>query len=463
MLSPNPLPLLFALLLCLPLAIVFTVTTTPEPTAISSASVAANDDPVTGYASVAAAHNGPMHKPTEEPPPPPPPPKIKNSTATNSAEGRPSTSTAAATAQVDPKGTPGIESLSPSRDKIGPRKTTLPPPPRMKNATAAAAAPRPPPQPASYDDPADDAFFQVASRASAKAKEPRKVAFMFLTTGPLPLAGLWEMFFNNTPKDLYNIYIHADPSGHYHHSPFRGVFANRVIPSSKRALRATPTLISAARRLLASALVGDPGNYMFALLSPSCIPLHSFNFTRDVLTRSNKSFIEILDDEPGAFDRWAARGRDAMLPEVRFEDFRVGSQFWALKRQHARLVVRDVTLWSKFKLPCVRWDTCYPEENYFPTLLSMHDRRGCVPATLTHVDWWGRYDGHPRTYRAHQVGPDLIRRLRSDRPRYGDEHPTNGSVLVRNGRSHPFLFARKFEPKASKPLMAIADDVIFKD
>nr|DAD42164.1 TPA_asm: hypothetical protein HUJ06_000394 [Nelumbo nucifera] len=38
---------------------------------------------------------------------------------------------------------------------------------------------------------------------------------------------------------------------------------------------------------------------MFSLLSPSCIPLCSFGFTYRTLIGSDKSFIEILKDEPG--------------------------------------------------------------------------------------------------------------------------------------------------------------------
>lgn len=178
---------------------------------------------------------------------------------------------------------------------------------------------------------------------------------------------------------------------------------------------------------------------------------------------SKKSFIEILDNEIGAYDRWAARGPDAMLPQVSLEEFRIGSQFWVLKRKHARLVVGDQRLWSKFKLPCERWDTCYPEENYFHTLLNMRDPGGCVPATLTHVDWSGRFDGHPVTYNASEVGPDLIWSLRQDRPRYGDEVGINASDWSDSQRHDPFLFARKFPPDAIEPLMSIASDVIFRD
>ncbi|XP_022132078.1 uncharacterized protein LOC111005037 [Momordica charantia] len=322
--------------------------------------------------------------------------------------------------------------------------------------------PLPPPP----DD--DDFLFPLAARVNSTPSPTPKLAFMFLTTSPLPFAPLWELFFRNVPPERFNIYIHADPTRQYN-PPFSGVFAHRLIPS-KPSHRFSPTLAAAARRLLAHALLHDSANSMFALLSPSCIPLHSFHFTYSTLIRSNKSFIEVLKNEIGTYDRWAARGPEVMLPVVKLADFRIGSQFWILTRKHARMVVSDERVWSKFDLPCVRWDTCYPEENYFPTLLSMGDHPGLVTATLTHVDWKGRFDGHPRTYEASDVGPDLIRRLRIARPRYGDggmrirtAGGRNSSSTAKSHPHHPFLFARKFSADSLQPLMNISTDIIFKD
>ncbi|XP_038885542.1 glycosyltransferase BC10 [Benincasa hispida] len=326
--------------------------------------------------------------------------------------------------------------------------------------------PSPPPPPPPEDD---DLLFPLAALVNSTPSPTHKLAFLFLTNSPLPFAPLWELFFKNIPPDLYNIYIHADPTRDYD-VPFSGVFAHRVIPS-KPTQRFSPSLSAAARRLLAHALLHDSSNSMFALLSPSCIPLHSFNFTYRTLFRSKKSFIEVLKSEIGAYDRWAARGPDVMLPVVKLADFRIGSQFWVLKRRHARIVASDQRVWPKFELPCVRRDTCYPEENYFPTLLSMWDQRGLVPATLTHVDWNGSFDGHPRTYLASEVGPKLIRGLRMARPRYGDDG-RRMKIRMRNRRNvsaakshrrHPFLFARKFSAASLQRLMNISSDFIFQD
>ncbi|XP_045806653.1 glycosyltransferase BC10 [Trifolium pratense] len=311
------------------------------------------------------------------------------------------------------------------------------------------------------DEDEDETLFIVANQTKQKPTWPRKLAFMFLTTTPLSFASLWESYFNQIPKNLFNIYIHADPTFSYD-PPFSGIFSNRLIPSKPTA-RFSPTLTAAARRLLARALIDDSSNYIFILLSSSCIPLHSFNFTYQTLINSNKSFIEILNNETGSHDRWAARGPHTMLPTVKFEDFRVGSQFWALTRKHARLVVSDGQIWPKFYIPCVRYDMCYPEENYFPTLINMWDPEGSVNATLTHVDWKGRHDGHPRTYVASEICPELIWALRRDRPRYGNENVHGDSVGGILRRRDLFLFARKFSPDCLQPLMEMADSVIFHD
>jgi len=201
---------------------------------------------------------------------------------------------------------------------------------------------------------------------------------------------------------------------------------------------------------------------MFALLSP-CIPLQSFNFTYKIMTNLGKSFIEKLDNEGGAYDRWAARGEESMLPEVGFKNFCIGFQFCILTRTHARMVVRDMRIWPKFNQTCLREDACYPEENYFPTLIHMQDPRGSVSATLTSIDWSvTSAGGHPRKYKASEVGPDLIMSLRNRRPSNGYEG-INGSDLSMMKRNDPFLFVRKLSPDSIQPLISIAKDIILND
>ncbi|KAK6926505.1 Glycosyl transferase, family 14 [Dillenia turbinata] len=232
-----------------------------------------------------------------------------------------------------------------------------------------------------------------------------------------------------------------------------GVFEGRSI-AAKRTQRASATLISAARRLLANAILDDPSNEFFALVSQYCIPLHSFKFLyKSLFSTKNRvknehryrSFIEILSKDPTLWKRYNARGKNVMLPEVSFDSFRVGSQFFVLTKKHALIVIKDRKLWKKFKLPCIKVDSCYPEEHYFPTLLSAEDPEGCSNYTLTRVNWTDSVNGHPHLYKPPEVSPKLIFELRQ------------------SNTSFDHMFARKFSPDCLNPLMEIADSVIFKD
>lgn len=60
-------------------------------------------------------------------------------------------------------------------------------------------------------------------------KRVPRIAFMFLTKGPLPLAPLWERFFKGH-EGLYSIYIHSLPSYVAQFAP-SSVFHKRQIPS----------------------------------------------------------------------------------------------------------------------------------------------------------------------------------------------------------------------------------------
>ncbi|XP_057523397.1 glycosyltransferase BC10 [Amaranthus tricolor] len=430
MLYPNPFSLFCAIILCFPLALVLTITSHTSTVIIPS---------ITHNRVILATILPPPPPPSPPPPPPPfppPPPKTFSKPQPKLFQSNNSNQNTNETT---------------SNNDLFPKISSSPPPPL-------------PPLPSDYSE--DIELLKRASRVNPNPRKghPKKVAFLFLTTTPLPFASLWELFFKQSGKKAnqqYNVYIHADPKARYNH-PFTGVFSKRVIPSSKPTRRNTPTLITAARRLLSHALLDDPDNYMFTLLSGSCIPLHSFNFTYNTLVNSDKSFIEILSNETTAYGRWTARGEFQMLPEVPFEDFRIGSQFWSLTRRHARVVVQDVRLWRKFRMPCLTVSTCYPEENYFPTLLSMVDPNGVIPATLTNVNWVGQYDGHPRTYNVSDVDPGLIRWLRESRPRYGDLG-INGSDLAGIDRWDPFLFARKFAPNCVESLLKLAKGILFKD
>lgn len=60
-------------------------------------------------------------------------------------------------------------------------------------------------------------------------KRSPKIAFMFLTRGPLPLAPLWERFFKGN-EEFYTIYVHTMPSYRANFST-SSVFYQKQVPS----------------------------------------------------------------------------------------------------------------------------------------------------------------------------------------------------------------------------------------
>eukprot|EP00252_Welwitschia_mirabilis_P010174 TRINITY_DN23347_c0_g1_i1.p1 TRINITY_DN23347_c0_g1~~TRINITY_DN23347_c0_g1_i1.p1 ORF type:complete len:334 (-),score=36.86 TRINITY_DN23347_c0_g1_i1:231-1232(-) len=222
-----------------------------------------------------------------------------------------------------------------------------------------------------------------------------KIAFMFLTPGPLPFEPLWERFFEGH-EGKYSIYVHASKLNILKSKRKSAYFANQDIPA-KKVDWGKISMVDAERRLLTFALE-DPSNEHFVLLSESCIPLRSFEFVYDYLIGSPLSFVDCFDD-PGPHGR--GRYSSPFLPEVEERAWRKGSQWFTLKRQHALLTVVDYLYYSKFKQFCkpgAETHNCYPDEHYLQTYLHLLDPSGIANWSVTHVDWSeGKW--HPKKIR----------------------------------------------------------------
>jgi hypothetical protein len=71
-----------------------------------------------------------------------------------------------------------------------------------------------------------------------------KVAFLFLTRGPLPLAPLWERFFNGSGgKELFSVYVHTTP-GYRLDFPPSSPFHRRQVPSKVRPYRGQSSFLA---------------------------------------------------------------------------------------------------------------------------------------------------------------------------------------------------------------------------
>ncbi|GKV03527.1 hypothetical protein SLEP1_g15815 [Rubroshorea leprosula] len=271
-------------------------------------------------------------------------------------------------------------------------------------------------------------------------KRVPKIAFMFLTKGPMPLAPLWERFFKGY-EGLYSIYIHSLPS---FEGKFRStsVFHGRQIPSQV-AEWGKMSMCDAERRLLANALL-DISNEWFILLSESCIPLYNFNFIYHYIKKSKYSFVGAFDD-PGPFGR--GRYNLNMAPEVIITQWRKGSQWFEINRKLAINLVADSTYYPKFEQFCK--PACYVDEHYFPTMLTIQAADLLANRSITWVDW-SRGGAHPATFGGADISDGFFRRIFKGRNCTYNNRPS--SVC--------YLFARKFAPSALEPLLNLAPKVL---
>ncbi|CAN4086900.1 unnamed protein product [Withania somnifera] len=260
----------------------------------------------------------------------------------------------------------------------------------------------------------------------------RKIAFMFLTRGPLPLAPLWERFLKGNEK-LFSIYIHSLPS-YKPDFPPSSVFHGRQIPSQVSEW-GRMSMCDAERRLLANALL-DISNEWFVLLSEACIPLHNFKVVYHYTSKSRYSFMGAFD-EVGPYGR--GRYNPNMSPEVNITEWRKGSQWFEVNRKLAVDIVKDEVYYPKFEQFCR--PACYVDEHYFPTMLSIESPRLLANRTLTWVDW-SRGGAHPATFGKADINDQFFKRISESHCIYNNQ-PT----------SLCYLFARKFAPSALGPLL----------
>lgn len=282
-------------------------------------------------------------------------------------------------------------------------------------------------------------------KTPATKRAPKKIAFMFLVKGWLPFAPLWEEFFKGH-QGFYSIYVHADPSFNSSSSPEldAGVFQGRRIPSQD-VHWGKFTMMEAEFRLLGNALLDDPSNQRFVLLSESCIPLFNFSTVYSYLLNSTQTFVEVYDLEgPAGRERYKRR----LWPTIKIDQWRKGSQWYEMDRDLATKIISDHTYYTVFKTSCW-WYDCYADEHYFPTWANINYGVKNANRSITYVDWT-RGGSHPvRHGRVYITGGFL-------------EYLRFGKTCEYNGKKTNvcFLFARKFSPDALGKLLALAPKVM---
>ena len=331
------------------------------------------------------------------------------------------------------------------REKLTKLPTALP---STTSRTSASTLP-------SLQPPNPTASFPGASLFQGK----QKIAFLFLVRGPLPLRPLWEWFLQGQ-QERASVYVHASLHNYRLNVSRGSAFWGSQVAGTKVEW-GDMNMVRATRRLLASALE-DPSNQRFVLVSESCIPIRSFDFIHSYLFAGNRSFLTthpVLDQwrYPMPYLFW--KGMDQKL--VPPENFRKGSQWFALTRQHAVAIVKDETYYQEF----ARSGADIPDESYIQTIIPMLFPASSIePRSVLYVQWPNSTSPHPRVFRRRDVTASLLQNLQVRRMPVpetvgtrGRMSPTGDACKLAGHEVPCFLFARKFGADALQPLLQMRE------
>ncbi|CAI5967434.1 unnamed protein product [Closterium sp. NIES-64] len=242
-------------------------------------------------------------------------------------------------------------------------------------------------------------------------KPPGKIAFLFMTRGPLPLAPLWEKFFKGH-EGRYSIYIHAADLSFRFPRNFSALFRDRIIKSGEVSW-GEMSMVDAERRLLAAALK-ERTNHYFVLLSEACIPLWDFDTIATYINSTAVSYVDAYHDPYNkSFERYLWH---IYMPIIRRRDFVKGNQWFILQRRHAQMVVADKEHYDVHNRTCsfrMQWGRyCCADEHYIQTLLHVKDRQGISHYPTTFTDWrLNQY--HPMLYHRQNITAKMINYMKT--------------------------------------------------
>ncbi|KGN51369.1 glycosyltransferase BC10 [Cucumis sativus] len=299
-----------------------------------------------------------------------------------------------------------------------------------------------------------------------------KVAFLFIARNRLPLDIVWDVFFQEG-ENKFSIFVHSRPGFLFNKATTRSTyFLNRQVNDSIQVDWGEASMIEAERILLRHALT-DSSNQRFVFLSDSCVPLYNFSYTYDYVMSTSTSFVDSFADTK------EGRYNPKMDPVIPVQNWRKGSQWVVLTRKHAKVVVKDITVFPMFQQHCKRkslpefWrdrpfpndpskeHNCIPDEHYVQTLLAQEGlEEELTRRSLTYSAWdlsyskdHERRNWHPVTYKFSDATLDLIQSIKGIDNIYYETEYRREWCTSKGKPSRCFLFARKFTRPAALRLL----------
>lgn len=219
----------------------------------------------------------------------------------------------------------------------------------------------------------------------------KKIAFLFLSKGAMPLEDIWHEFFRwrADPKH-YSIYIYR-PNNVPHDRD--SLFYGRDVPTPVHVTWGNSTIAIAIRQLMSQALK-DPLNEWFCTISESCVPTKPFNKFRNDLLSQEKSIINACSSM-GSISRYHPSLKTVGI----FEDsFRKSETWVAVRRKHA-----EVFAYRTAHMDNAFYNVHSGAEHFLPTVLAFYKLENETTCSTNYVfaNWAEGANSHPKTYHWH--------------------------------------------------------------
>ncbi|KAK9907953.1 hypothetical protein WJX75_000484 [Coccomyxa subellipsoidea] len=302
----------------------------------------------------------------------------------------------------------------------------------------------------------EGSFSTVQQKCASAVDAIPRVALMFLTRGALWHEAMWREWFRHAaglvPADviragncssemfstmaawcavkgplenaigaqhLYSVYVHTQPG--FEGFPTDSLFFGTELPVHVKASWGGFDLVDATKALLRAALANER-NKKLMLVSESCIPLYPPTLIYQQLMSEPKSRINACPHRHMMPWRWhpkMARGEQVRItPRL----WRKTSQWFAIERGLAQVIVDDTAVADLFRKTCVEVDfdeeldrnyECYSDEHYMPVLLAYAGKQEETDCTglIMNVDW-EEGGPHPISYHPDNVTEAVLRQLR---------------------------------------------------
>jgi len=218
---------------------------------------------------------------------------------------------------------------------------------------------------------------------------------------------------------LFSIYIHAPPS--FTGYALESIWAPYRIHDQIETKWGDHSITAATKEMLRTA-IANPLNQRFVLISESDIPLYDpLTFYTQLMSETKSRVHACSGGKTDMPHRWSERMKTKHMNATHW---RKSSQWFALQRKHAEIVVEDEEIEESFRKYCNmavdpdrgnRIRDCISDEHYLAVLLAVNNLENetdCSSWGISALDW-SKGGAHPKSYsNLKEITPQLVYSLR---------------------------------------------------